>query len=326
MPNTNTLTLDSSQIYEYLRCPRSWLYKYRLHRRKYGNKKALNKGSFFHALLEAYYRDPTPIHAEYLLGLIRAAKEDRDFREIDDAEPVNAVEYLNERYNLQLDAEKLELDPSDFDLVFSRFALYVANYSENDFVVAKSGRVTGIELGFAKKIGDFFSSWIPATYPKDDCDFIIDGRIDLLIEKMDSLCWVDHKTESQSRDLYSRKVQFRTYDLALHLNPDGSITDEVGYGQINYLGLQVKPTPKTFRRDLFVYTPEQREEWRQYIIRKVFTPIYLAADHENEQNFSSCVTEYGLCDFTDVCDHPDQNDRKRELESNFIQVTPWKPW
>lgn len=303
-----TLTLDSSQIATYLECPRKWHYQYVLHRRKYGNKKALNKGTFFHALLEAYYVDPSASNRNNILYLVLEAKNEIQSPDT----PSPCLEKLKKDYNLKLDADNLALEPEHFDLVFRRFGEYCFHYRNNDFVVAEVCEAAGIELGFAIKVGE-----------SNETEFILDGRIDLLIEKDQfGLCWVDHKTESQTRNLYEKRIQFRNYDLALNIN-----TENRGLGIINYLGLQVKPTKDTFRRVLCFFTASNRRHWQEYLVEKVFKPIMANGwKAEDNPNFFSCETKYGLCDYTQVCEFDGKSARTDELRTQYIQVEPWRPW
>lgn len=310
----NTLTLDSSQIATYLECPRKWHYSYVEHKRKFGNKKALNKGSFFHALLEAYYVDPIDSNRNRILSLVQAAK-----KEIQEPEtPSPCLEILKKDYNLHLDADKLALESADFDLVFTRFSEYCLHYSGQDFAVANIDKISGIELGFAIEIGNYVN-------PKDETEntiFILDGRIDLLVEKeYFGLCWVDHKTESRTKDLYEKRIQFRNYDLALNMG-----TENKGLGIINYLGLQQKATKDTFRRGLCFFSPSSRRDWQKYLVKK-FTEILLySSSAEDNPNFFSCETKYGICDYAPVCDFGTAEERMDELKTQYIQVEAWKPW
>ena len=300
------IILDSSQISTFLECPRLWYYKYKLNRRPSGSKLALNKGTLMHDLLELYYMDPSPARTGALLAALVKCLDEKTIQP-----------FLDLGLPTTLTFQELAED-SDFLAVALRFTDYTVRYMSSDFKVAKSpSGATATELGFSKIL-----------HESETDRFILEGRIDLLIDLGESLknqiAWVDHKTQKMAIDLYQHSPQFRTYDLVLNWN-----SPTIGYGMINYVGLQDKLNPRSFRRDLITFQPHQREEWRDYLVN-VFRSVaetMAQLPPDPTPNFKSCAGPFGSnpCDFAPVCEAPDSQ-KLMTLKSQFIEVEPWRPW
>lgn len=205
-------------------------------------------------------------------------------------------------------------------LVSQRFIQYIIKYSTFEYNPLIRNGVPSVEVGFAKKI-----------YEDDNYIFIIDGRIDLLAHADFGNFFIDHKTQERKSELYEQKIQFCTYSLATGFN----------YGGVNYFGLQKKYEEKeTLRRDFF-YIPQWKiEQFKGYIIEKVFKPIAerRAEDARRrlsgvrkdqwEMSLNSCSgpDEKRRCELADICEteHVETRDL---IKRQFFQVVPaWSPW
>lgn len=106
-----SLALDSSQLVDYLTCPTLWYWRNkRLLQSKTLSTTSMDKGSYFHALLEKYYD-------KIILG----------------ANPFDA-----QRYAITCLTDELKLPSETISFLRQRFAQYVISYLNTDFVPAKS--------------------------------------------------------------------------------------------------------------------------------------------------------------------------------------------
>ena len=285
------ITLDSSQIKQFLICPESWNLKYQQQLRKsgYWTKKYADAGTIFHYLLDRYYT-------------FKSFEKEKD--------PIkcanNAVKLL------KIHGLENELGISDEDRAFirERFTQYSFNYMNDPMRVLGSGTKLGVETGFSVVI-----------YEDAHYIFVLEGKIDLLADLGGIICFVDHKTRARSDlNLYGLKIQFLCYSLATGFR----------YGMYNYIGMAAKYDPKkTFERKLH-YIPEWRvKEFKEYIIENVYRHLANKQHYTMPRNLNSCSgpDEKRPCEYCMLCDN--RNDQKiyDGIKKQFYEKAPrWSPW
>lgn len=173
-----SLAADSSQISDFMKCPRLWYYKYIRNLEFSGAERnlAFDKGTLVHALFDYYYQRM----------------------------PNNPMQIANEAIlHFRKNVDKLGVPKSDVDLIVSRFMAYSQMYS-NDFQPLIINGKPQVEVGFSVPILDTSTFY-----------FVLEGRIDLITNQE---VFVDHKTQSRKYDHYKFTPQFLTYSLATGLS------------------------------------------------------------------------------------------------------------
>jgi hypothetical protein len=309
------LALDASQIKTYDgECNLMWAYLYRENLRLSGIKTdAMDKGTIVHYLLEQFYKilahDPKISRVDAMN--ISIENFDRLIKE----HPESSYGF----------------DKEILDFLRRRFIQYVYFWAGRDLFPAinKENNEAGIELGFSKVL-----------YEDENVLFLLEGRIDMIHVYSPGtdpkLCVVDHKTQDREMNHFEYRVQMMTYALAA----------DVDYSMINYIGLQKEVTPKSFRRQTANIPKWMRERWRDYILDKVYWPIFSIDKHYpqphhiehllNEEsieqkfkrNLSNCAGAFDThpCMFTTLC--YTENDELRALlkHQKYEVVEPWQPW
>ena len=154
-----------------------------------------------------------------------------------------------------------------------------------------------IEDGFTKVL-----------YQDSEVKVVIEGRPDLLVYDplVKDTVVVDHKTQSSYREIPPFNHQMMAYLFAAHKN----------YFCYNHIVFTKEPT---FRRNFIKVTDAEIEYWRacvvsmvQDMLRSKFTP-----------NFN-CMSQYGLCDFFQVCKQPNPKYQEWLLNTQFTKRTERK--
>lgn len=311
-----TIVLDATQIKQFDTCEHSWALGYKEHLRKTGYwKKAAEKGSIVHFLLETYYRlrtlDPHTdkmTHAMAALDLMKAAK-------------------LCEASFGEVEGKELKT------FLYKRFVQYISYYYGNDFIPLKRNGVPAVEVGFS----------VP-FYECDEYLAVLEGKIDVLTNlyegKPEWNCFVDHKTRGQAKNLYGFKTQFLTYATATGFH----------YGMYSYFGMAQtfndKKPDDTFNRRL-IYIPDWKIKQYRVHLEKLFDRIYQQLKRLNlvntlsewhgtrklnvsdlfGQNLSSCAGpfENTPCQFAMLCENPIE--QREAIKATYYEVVkPWTPW
>lgn len=292
-----SLILDSTQIAEFLLCPRMWHYKYSMKLTSHFSKRVnvpMQQGSLGHKYLERYYKNLgsriTPHKA-----MSAAINE------------LNPEEESNGEITLQMpEIQQVK------DSLWNYFFCYQA---AGDFEIEKPEQV---ELGFSEKI-----------YEDDDKLFVLEGKIDLLrpIFRGNQLGFADHKFQTRKHDLYRRNVQFKNYALVT----------KTAVAMVNYIRLTKKVDETTFDRQMLTFGPMDHEAWRGRLIgifNRVLNKLEVAnvdplfwQTMGSEPNWAMCSGQYGYeCEFTNVCEETSPHAALVVLNSNFVTKQEWKPW
>lgn len=294
MSSKQIITLDSSQIKQYLTCPESFnlMYNQDLRKSYFWSQDYADRGTLFHSLCDLFYTfralNPNEDRIAQLNVVVKLFKENRLFDQFD--------------------------LPKDQELtIIQRFTQYVMRYFGSDFNVLMKNNVPAVEVGFSEIL-----------YEDEEVIYILEGRIDLLV-KVEGLgnVFVDHKTrERNDGDLYGWKPQFLCYALATKFN----------YGMYNYIGTAKGYDEKeTFKRQL-VHIPQWKiEEWHRFIIANVYNKIYAIKRFDITswlKNFNSCsgAWEKKPCQFTQICETHKTEQKELIKATYFEKVKKWSPW
>jgi len=303
MSEKYVLALDASQIKTFDgECQLMWAYLYRENLRLTGaDSSAMNKGTIIHFLLEHFYKllasNPNLQRKEAAQGAIDI------FQKVIKESPEASFGF----------------DKDLLNFLCQRFIQYVYNYTGRDLVPAtnKTNGVVGIELGFSKIL-----------HEDENVLFLLEGRIDLLhnydVNGNEVLCVVDHKTQDRETHLFDFRPQMLTYALAA----------DTDYAMINYVGLQKELTKTSLRRQGCNIPKWMREEWKEYILKNIFWPIYWIEkfNESNEVKFrrnrSSCAGAFDShpCMFTQLCWIQNNELRENLKKSKYEKVPKWEPW
>lgn len=209
--------------------------------------------------------------------------------------------------NFQVDKAKLEVDEETYKFLITRFAQYCANYSRSDYKPLKVGKKPLVETGFSVPLVDNANEL-----------FVLEGRIDLMVELPNvGPAFMDHKTQSRTNELYGKSTQFRTYAMVTNSS----------HGVINYFGLQKTVNEKTFRRALLHFSTEERQWWRQELIKKFYEVAYAVRSGYYEHRWSSCSGKYGYpCQFTKICETRSEHLKNAIIQVEYKQRPEWLPW
>ncbi len=305
-----TLILDSTQISSFYECPTLWDYA---HNQSIALSNVVRDdiaaGSMGHKLLEIYLRER---------GSYPAATP-------------QAAQAVKKMLAFNVDAEdKCETDQHGFPLspelrqrVLARLTDYLMVYSQNDYKTLMRQRpcikidenglpfdsFTNeplVEQGFSYKLLD-----------AKEYLFVLEGKVDWMINLSGQPAWVDHKWQFRERRLYPKSIQFRNYSLALNLN----------LGVINYIRMHTKLNDNTFVRDPISFSSLELQWWKQELIEKYIEIVRMRERGAFLQNFGSCGGKFGYaCDFTQLCEERNADSRAKIQEAKYVKKVEWKPW
>ena len=301
IPDTKiVIALDSTQIVEYMWCPRAWWYRYKEGLAlPYQHKTALDYGSIIHGLLETYYN---------LRGL--NSKESPDIHAKAALDMLNTKDYWKDFGVTQEEWQFLQM----------RYIQYMLFYrAKGDFVplVNKNG-VPAVELGFSKIL-----------FENESRIYIVEGRIDLISKFEDKLFFTDHKTQGTKKDLYGFKTQFLTYAWATGLSD----------GLINYVGTTKEPNKDTFRRQHINFPKHMIDLWKDQMTG-IFNDIYYQTHELSEKapiensdrafgrRLTSCAGafESNPCQYIPICTSQTLEMKQSIKKFNFVESKIWRPW
>lgn len=290
-----TLILSTSQISEAAKCHHAWALAYRENLKKADAvTEVLDEGSFIHALLEIYYslRSMNPQESMFTHG--KAALELVDNNQV----------YLG--YNISVDR---------FRFLGTRFMQYLARYSTSDFIPVFQNSKPAVEVGFSKIL-----------YEDHKSLFIVESRLDLIVEMSGEYLWIDHKTQGAANDLYKYTPQFLTYAWATGFRR----------GMINYVRTHQTYNDKyTLYRDLITFPEFIIDEWKQELlhlfidIARVLETFGPNVDSEKfRRTRASCSGAFNKtpCMFTQVCETQSLEMRESIKKFAFIKSAERRSW
>lgn len=283
------LILDSTQIESFLTCPEHWNLSSQQQLELPGEiRRPMIMGTYGHKLLEIYYK-------ECATGNSKTAAETALAFNIDEPE------------------SRFPLEKPDRELVKRQFTLYTYTYrtcatrfehSREDII---PDGAEAVEVGFSEKIfeDDF---WV----------YILEGRIDILGILAGQHCFIDHKFQLRSKDIYKKAIQFRNY----------AMVTKQSLGIINYIRFTKEVTKDTFSRVPISFSKQELDWWRRELLN-TFRNVALSIETSGnyfEHRWSSCSGKYGYpCEFTSICE--ELTPELRQAKKGLYQIKKeWKPW
>jgi hypothetical protein len=164
-------------------------------------------------------------------------------------------------------------------------------------------------------------------YEDDYVRIIISGKIDLLINKAGignnatyKMMPVDHKTFSRDFEVPRLSNQFMNYCTA---------TNSL-FLLVNRIGLhdpdakKPKPAEERFQRVILSYDADVLNQFKRNLTSGILTE-YLTCVSENQwrMNFTSCYSYHRKCEYYEICETANEEERNRKLTSDFILASPW---
>lgn len=317
--NKQVLTLDSTQIEQFLVCPQLWSYSSRENLTLYepGEKKeAMLMGTYGHAILDIFYKnmasgmnhaaalqagfsyDPDVVtctcgHAKTAHSL----KEDLAINFLGimcSTDKCNCTNFIPQPFNLSTQNRAL---------VKNRIRDYAYKWLGNDIMPDSP---ESVEVGFSHKL-----------YEDDLRLYILEGRIDILGSIQGLSCIVDHKFQLRAHQLYQKSVQFRNY----------SLVTRKPMLVVNYIRLAKTITEDTLSRDIISFSPIEWQWWQGQLVNIYDRILASKQNGTYGQNFSACRGQYGYpCEFTQLCECSYNPTLVELKKSAYKQKEPWRPW
>ena len=181
------------------------------------------------------------------------------------------------------------------------FNFYKVLISYSEFYKHESWKPVAIEQGFSKIL-----------YEDEDNLFVYEGRIDLVVETDKGYTIVDHKTQAMTYSIYEFNNQCLGYLW-------GTNAIEFLY---NYLVLTKTPQ---FHRAPHLFNQNQIDSWKEETIQWYFR-IKQAMQSQTFLKNLTCESKFGKCDFTPLCEQPNEKVKLFLIQSNFQKRKQYRSW
>lgn len=316
-----TLTLDSTQVSQYLECPSLWNYSSNESITLFTQqqeKEAMMMGTYGHWVLELFYK--CLANGWDRQRAIQFAFEHSDDIDNQTCECGHGTECHDDiagaacshtAPNPDNDCKCGGWRPKPFELslpkridVKNRLRDYFYKWQSNDFTPLSPEHV---EVGFSESI-----------FESTDRVYVLEGRIDLIGTLQGLPCIVDHKFQTREKNIYQRSIQFRNY----------SLVGRKPMMVINYIRLTKSVSDSTLARDIITFNPIELLYWKKRLI-SIYDKVFAARElGVFEQNESACKGQYGYnCEFTRLCEQS-YNPELVQLvkQSQYKEKERWRPW
>lgn len=327
MTNKFILTLDSTQLTNYLTCGEMWNLGDRLQLEKVGRgleqvDSVLLQGTYGHKILDIYYT-----HRAHGLNLVLSLN--RALAEVDAAIDNEVCEcghkgedHIHEALNLMCNIDKcpclkfeskpLALNSELRRFVKDRVRLYAYNYESSDFVPTAP---ESVEVGFSHNL-----------FEDSERLYVLEGKMDMIGTLQGLPVIADHKFQASAHMLYPKSIQARNYAMAGRTN----------MFLYNYIRLTQKVDESTFKRQISSFTHLEHEQWKVeliHIYNRIYNTIVLNGGIF-DKNFSQCKgysKSYDgkprWCKFVDICEEVNPNLREMKQNQFYeIKKVKWQPW
>lgn len=296
------LILDSTQISTWYECSEKWNLGFR---QSLGDMLDIDEpmtiGTYGHKLLEIYYKNKDLIGADKALKLALQFDIDKN----------------NKLY------EKFPLSDEVRKKMKTRIWDYFMTYGANDYILCtKRAHIIKftpegipqdcfvnqpiVEKGFSYCLLD-----------TKEYLFVLEGKIDLIVDTPIGRAFVDHKFQLRERNLYPKSIQFKNYAMVTGLN----------LGIINYIRLKDKLDDRTLVRAPISFDARELTFWKQEMV-----DVFIKIAREKrlgtyERNWGSCSGKFGYtCEFAKLCPEKERPLLYQGIKSGFIKREEWKPW
>jgi hypothetical protein len=278
-------------------------------RPKEGKSNSIECGSIAHAFLEYYYQ-----------ALI-------DKKSKSDA------------MDAGLAAAKLHIDgcPTCISLPIEFLGTPPCGHKNGDWVGVKNTPPDSVKIGKRDIIGwkyvlktcvEYLSrwssdSWTPlfsehtkgaVIYEDSEMRILWKAKFDLIVDSMDSIFPIDHKTMKQRRDSISLNNQFMGQCILTNSRKM----------LVNKIGFQKSLSPEErFDRQMMNYSKARLDEWRNITVPYWATKLieYNKTGYW-PQNLTHCENKFGFCQYKEACE-ADPNLRDATLALSFVKGKPW---
>lgn len=309
------LMIDNSSLSLVAECFRKSAYGLSLRKKQSRDETALRFGGSMHSILEARYAYGTDVEPNTEPRMIAAAQ-----------------------------ASFMEWEPplDDFrnlDQAIACLQAYNKAYPKESFKILEVNGHAGTETPFAVPIAEIKVGTNVYIMDTDDEEpkvrylsylpVIFTGRIDLVIEQMNTIWLMDHKTSSIGGQFafapFYTDSQFKGYAWAVK-----QLLDLPRYPagvKINLL-INRKPTRTgksiEFLRDDINFSECVIDEWKDNFISLVGAYLNCIIDQKFPMSTPACISKFGKCEFYDVCSLPVAQ-RALMLNSGNYTDRTWDP-
>jgi hypothetical protein len=284
------IILDSSQISTWLDCPCKWDLSYR-QRLTHSNKveEALSAGTLMHKLIELFHTNGNSVQKAL------------DFK-MPEGFPLTDKTAADVRKRFQEYVLFWMAQGQSYVIATRpRYAVKIENSLPVDFYEQE----LLVEQGFSFHL-----------YEDKDYLFVLEGRIDAIVEMSGNKFWVDHKLQFRERELYKKSIQFRNYALATGFS----------LGMIDYIRMQKEIGPKTFIRQVISFNAYEQRMWKIELIN-IFKDIADSGIAPPMQRWNSCDGKFGYpCEFVSLCEEWNPQTKLAIVQRDFVKREEWKPW
>lgn len=291
MSNKFTLIADSTQLSSFFDCPEQWnLAHQQCLEKNEQNKKAMNKGSYGHTLLERYYKS-------------RASGENQN----------NALQFA-----LAAEPEEyLQLTVEEKILLRDKITMYVYTYTNNDFIPQDP---ESVELGFSRPVFEDDSRLYILEGKLDKYQHTPSlGTYNGMTSIM------DHKFQERRHDLYEKRLQFRNYAWATNSNL--FVINYIRMTKKNDETTFVRKTVPFSSLELQLWHGRLIQLFRKMEVAIRLAKGEYGKPEGFEHRWGSCENKYGYpCQFTDICEQTDQFSLNMVKETKYHKIQEWKPW
>jgi hypothetical protein len=144
-------------------------------------------------------------------------------------------------------------------------------------------------------------------YEDDNISLMWKAKIDWLVDNLEGIFSVDHKTMSRQNDPLTLNDQFMGQVILTKQNKMF----------VNKFGFQKSLKPEErFERVAMNYSDARKTEWIKEVAGYAYDIIDCQRSGQFRHNFTSCLRAYGPCIFRRVCEG-EPNDRTRLLTEQF---------
>jgi len=249
-----------------------------------GNNQGLEKGTMMHRMLENYYiarRDAKPLGEQISIAL-----ETGNLYIKGCSLCVAKICQVHKDPYLGLESITIE----DAQWVLETMVQYHERW-KNDFW-------TPVEIEYVK--GE-------VIYEDDNISLMWKAKIDTLMDTMEAVVSMDHKTESRAFPIIDLNNQFM--GQAILTNQNKMVVNRIGFQTTS------KPEEK-FKREVKSYSDARKAEWIAESARYAYEYIDIVKNESYYHRWHSCKGTFGPCIFHNVCSG-EPNDRARLLMENF---------
>ena len=320
--DTYILRIDNSTMERFQTCPRSALY-YCVSRRQAPPSVALAYGGAIHAGLEKLYLLGYS-HPRILDIMQDAAREHMSHHctesLYDWRTPDRACHTLTKYFETYENTDSITpIIVEDKPYVERAFSLPVGQIEINsELAFSRQALLGGDNDDSPLYVGTLLFFW--------------SGRLDIAAHyngQRDSVYVVDHKTTSIAGPGFYNDFYLAQQTVGYCWALDQILPDKSVWGLVLNAIIGRKPTPSgkslEFQRQVYLYTPERRDEFVKDITHQAETFVYSLLHGYFPKSTKWCFDKYGQCSYHPVCSLNSPAQRDIHLMSDAYSDVTWDP-